>query len=171
MRVDHIIAVFLLSVSSSAFSQHPSSGAEQAASAEAIAAVSPINSQTQYLPNQYQAVGEAIGASAVVSLGESIHLTREMPLVRLGVPRHLSGSCNDAEGWAFPHVGGPAELQRHLKARRLEQAVVADGPIYRWWTSGAVCQLNGCSGCTGLTPVARLGDSGVWGLICGTGGS
>lgn len=58
-------------------------------SAAASGKVTPLNVEANYLSESFQPIGRAIGDSSVVSLGESIHLTREMPIARLGVLRYL----------------------------------------------------------------------------------
>jgi erythromycin esterase len=49
----------------------------------------PIDAHGAYRAADYVPVTRAIGQAPVVALGESIHMTREMPLVRLNVLRHL----------------------------------------------------------------------------------
>ena len=49
-----------------------------------------INPHATYSAADYRPITEAIGHAPVVALGESIHLTREMPLVRLHLLRHLN---------------------------------------------------------------------------------
>jgi erythromycin esterase-like protein len=48
-----------------------------------------IDAHGEYRAADYVPVTRAIGHAPVVALGESIHMTREMPLVRLNVLRHL----------------------------------------------------------------------------------
>jgi erythromycin esterase len=48
-----------------------------------------IDARGPYRAADYAPVTRAIGQAPVVALGESIHMTREMPLVRLNVLRHL----------------------------------------------------------------------------------
>lgn len=49
----------------------------------------PIDLNTPYRASDYAFIGDAVGDSRVVSLGESIHVTREMPFVRLNLLRYL----------------------------------------------------------------------------------
>jgi erythromycin esterase-like protein len=55
----------------------------------AVPAARPINLEKSYEPRDYAFIGEAVGDTSVVGLGESIHLTREMPRVRLNLIRYL----------------------------------------------------------------------------------
>jgi len=48
-----------------------------------------LDIRAPYNSADYAFIGEAIGERSVVALGESIHLTREMPLVRLNLVRYL----------------------------------------------------------------------------------
>jgi erythromycin esterase len=50
----------------------------------------PIDPGAPYRAADYAPMTRAIGQAPVVALGESIHLTREMPLVRLHLLRHLN---------------------------------------------------------------------------------
>lgn len=51
--------------------------------------VHPIDIDKPYAADDYRFFGDAVGAARVVGLGESIHLTREMPRVRLNLLRFL----------------------------------------------------------------------------------
>lgn len=53
------------------------------------AAPHPIDLAKPYRGADYRFIGEAVGDRPVVGLGESIHLTKEMPRVRLNVLRYL----------------------------------------------------------------------------------
>lgn len=49
----------------------------------------PIDLAKPYQASDYRFLGAAVGARRVVALGESIHVTEEMPLVRLNMVRYL----------------------------------------------------------------------------------
>jgi erythromycin esterase-like protein len=52
----------------------------------------PIDLAGPYREADYQPIAKAIGTAPVVALGESIHISREMPLVRLRLLRALHGT-------------------------------------------------------------------------------
>ncbi len=53
------------------------------------AAPVPLDANKPYAAADYAFLSPAIGASRVVALGESIHVTREMPRIRLQMVRYL----------------------------------------------------------------------------------
>lgn len=59
------------------------------AGASAAGPVALPDIDAQYNAANYRAINAAAGSSQIVALGESIHLTREMPAVRLGIVRSL----------------------------------------------------------------------------------
>lgn len=59
------------------------------AGASAAGPVALPDMNAQYNVADYRAINAAAGSSQIVALGESIHLTREMPSVRLGIVRSL----------------------------------------------------------------------------------
>ncbi len=52
--------------------------------------IHPIDSKNYTDPNQFAFLSSTLNGVEVVSLGESIHMTHEFPLVRLGMIRHLN---------------------------------------------------------------------------------
>jgi erythromycin esterase len=68
-------------------------------------AIHPIDSKNYTDPNQFSFLNTTLSGVEVVSLGESIHLTHEFPLVRLGIIRYL----NENMGFHVLAMEGSAE--------------------------------------------------------------
>jgi erythromycin esterase-like protein len=95
-RLPLLIALTLV-ISSRAGSQQPVSSP--------IPAIHLIDSRNYTDPNQFAFLSNILDGVEVVSLGESIHMTHEFPLVRLGIIRHL----NENMGFHVLAMEGSAE--------------------------------------------------------------
>jgi erythromycin esterase len=77
----------------------------QQTSSEGVLPIHPIDSKNYTDPNQFAFLKSTLNGVEVVSLGESIHLTHEFPLVRLGIIRYL----NENMGFHVLAMEGSAE--------------------------------------------------------------
>jgi len=92
-----LLIALILAISIHAGSQEPVSSPTPA--------IHLIDSRNYTDPNQYSFLSNMLDGVEVVSLGESIHMTHEFPLVRLGMIRHL----NENMGFHVLAMEGSAE--------------------------------------------------------------
>jgi erythromycin esterase-like protein len=105
--------------------------------------IHPIDSKNYTDPNQFAFLSSTLNGVEVVSLGESIHMTHEFPLVRLGIIRYLN------ENMGF-HVlameGSAADLwvaqDRFLNsAHTAADAEDAEAGLFPLWITPEIRQL------------------------------
>lgn len=115
----------------------------QQASSEGALPIHPIDSNNYTDPNQFSFLSSTLNGVEVVSLGESIHLTHEFPLVRLGIIRYL----NENLGFHVLAMEGSAEdiwvaQDRFLHSLR-SSADAADSQqgLFGLWNTPEIRQL------------------------------
>ncbi len=102
-----------------------------------------IDSRNYTDPNQYSFLSNMLDGVEVVSLGESIHMTHEFPLVRLGMIRHL----NENMGFHVLAMEGSAEdiwiaQDRFLNSPHIfADAEDAQKGLFGLWNTPEVRQL------------------------------
>jgi erythromycin esterase-like protein len=106
-------------------------------------AIHPIDSKNYTDPNQFAFLNSTLNGVEVVSLGESIHLTHEFPLVRLGIIRYL----NEKMGFHVLAMEGSAEdiwvaQDRFLNSPHTsEDAADSQQGLFGLWNTPEVRQL------------------------------
>jgi erythromycin esterase-like protein len=105
--------------------------------------IHPIDSKNYTDPNQFAFLSNTLKGVEVVSLGESIHMTHEFPLVRLGIIRYL----NENMGFQVLAMEGSTEdiwvaQDRFLNsARTLDDAKDAQSGLFMLWNTPEVRQV------------------------------
>jgi erythromycin esterase-like protein len=99
--------------------------------------VVPIDLSRPYRTNDYAFLESAVGSRPVVALGESIHVTREMPLVRQRIVRYL----HEQKGF---------------------NALVLEGSLMDAWTAQEHVYANGGNDAASATLYVREALFGLW---------